>query len=73
MENLLIGLIVFLSICVIIALIAAIIFYRDTEECQNTEHPLCPQYICPNGQSASRTTDDGKKQFSNNPLPSSTS
>lgn len=69
MENLLIGLNVFLGILVIVAIIAAIIFYRDTRECETNESPYCPQYVCPNGAAATRKTADGRTQFSENPLP----
>ena len=63
--------VIFLAILVIICIIATLIFYQNTIECEQNESPLCPQFVCPGNQGgATRINDAGKKITSNNPLPS---
>ena len=64
MENILIMLVVFLAILVIVSIIATVVFYNDLRGCETEESPLCLQYVCQNGQPATRSDASGKTQTS---------
>ena len=60
----LIAILAVLVILNIIAIVFAILMYRDTKECEENESLYCPQYVCPDNKPATRVGDDGKIQMS---------
>ena len=61
---LIITILIFLFIANIIIAIIAFILKRDLTECETNESPYCFQYICKDGNPATRIGKDGKIQQS---------
>ena len=69
MSSFLNVLIILLIIVVVLTIITVIILRKDLQECENSESPYCPVFVCPpdeNGRilPARRSGEDGAFTFS---------
>ncbi len=55
---------VILVILVIISGVTALWMRNDLVSCENNESSYCPQYVCSNGEPATRTGSNGEIQKS---------
>lgn len=60
----LIVILIVLFIANVAVAVGALIMRRNLLGCENNSSPLCPQYVCPSGEPATRTGEDGKAQTS---------
>ena len=70
MEEIIIFSLVFLGLLILIAMIATILYYNYTMDCEQNENPLCPRYICQDGCPAQRTDANGNIEYSDGIQPS---
>ena len=63
-NKLLIWVVVILIFFIIIAIIFGIIVFDNLRNCETTENPYCPEFICQNGKPAKRIHSTGETLYS---------